>query len=117
MGKLKLILLFALVAVALTEEEEKYRGPSEEDVIVLDADTLEPTIYESEDTWLLMLHAPWCGHCKTLRPEWAKLATNMKGIAKVAKVDSSIHRKFDQVYGLKGYPHIVLVPAGKKSIK
>ena len=108
------ILLLALVlfATVQAEEEDKYRGPSEEDVIVLDADTLEPTIYESEETWLLMLYAPWCGHCKTLRPEWAKLATNMKGVAKVAKVDASIHRKFDQVYGLKGYPHIVLIPAG-----
>jgi hypothetical protein len=37
----------------------------------------------------------------------------MKGIAKVAKIDASIHRKFDQVYGLKGYPHVVLIPAGK----
>ena len=106
-------LLLVLVLFALVHaEEDKYRGPSEEDVIVLDADTLEPTIYESEDTWLLMLYAPWCGHCKTLRPEWAKLATKMKGVAKVAKVDASVHRKFDQVYNLKGYPHIVLIPAG-----
>ena len=40
MGKLKLLLLLALVATVMAEEEEKYRGPSEEDVIVLDADTL-----------------------------------------------------------------------------
>jgi len=36
----------------------------------------------------------------------------MKGIAKVAKLDASIHRKFDSVYGLKGYPQVVLIPAG-----
>lgn len=109
------VLAFAtllLVVSCAEEKEEKYRGPSEEDVIVLDADTLEPTIYESEETWLLELYAPWCGHCKTLRPEWAKLATKLKGIAKVAKVDASIHRKFDSVYALKGYPHVVLIPAG-----
>ena len=113
MNKLALVLVLGLLVSSLAEEEDKYRGPSEQDVVVLDADTLEPTIYESEDTWLLMLHAPWCGHCKTLRPEWAKLATRMKGRAKVAKVDASIHRKFDSVYGLKGYPHVVLIPAGK----
>lgn len=104
--------LLLLLAVAVCAEEDKYRGPSEEDVIVLDADNLESTIYESEDTWLLELYAPWCGHCKTLRPEWAKLATKLKGVAKVAKIDASIHRKFDSVYGLKGYPHVVLIPAG-----
>lgn len=37
----------------------------------------------------------------------------MKGVAKVAKIDASIHRKFDQVYGLKGYPQVVMIPAGK----
>jgi len=47
-------LLALLMATRCGEEkEEKYRGPSEEDVIVLDADNLESTIYESEDTWLL----------------------------------------------------------------
>jgi protein disulfide-isomerase A6 len=110
-----LLLLVALIAVAVAEED-KYRGPSEEDVVVLDADNLESTIYESDETWLLELYAPWCGHCKTLRPEWAKLATKMKGIAKVAKIDASVHRKFDSVYGLKGYPHVVLIPAGSVSI-
>jgi protein disulfide-isomerase-like protein len=115
MNTLKTLLVVALVVSCLAADEEKYRGPSEEDVIVLDADTLEPTIYESEDAWLLELYAPWCGHCKTLRPEWAKLATRLKGNVKVAKIDASIHRKFDQVYGLKGYPHVVMIPAGNSS--
>ena len=44
MNKLALTLL-VLLSVAAFAEEDKYRGPSEEDVIVLDADTLEPTIY------------------------------------------------------------------------
>lgn len=38
----------------------------------------------------------------------------MKGIAKVAKIDASVNRQFDQTYGLKGYPHVVLIPAGIK---
>lgn len=111
------LLLSILLLATVCAEEDNYRGPSEEDVIVLDADTLEPTIYDSEDTWLLELYAPWCGHCKSLRPEWAKLATRMKGVAKVAKIDASIHRKFDSVYGLKGYPQIVLIPGGRRLLR
>ena len=42
------LLLVVLLLAAVVAEEDKYRGPSEEDVVVLDADTLEPTIYESE---------------------------------------------------------------------
>jgi hypothetical protein len=36
-----------------------------------------------------------CSHCKTLRHEWAKLATKLKGVAKVAKLDASVNRQFD----------------------
>lgn len=28
-----------------------------------------------------------------------------------------MNRQFDQTYDLKGYPHIVLIPAGTKDIK
>ena len=35
-------------------------------------------------------------------------------MAKVAKIDASVNRQFDKTYGLKGYPHIVLIPAGPK---
>jgi hypothetical protein len=42
------VILIALVVLAQAAEEDKYRGPSEEDVVVLDADNLESTIYESD---------------------------------------------------------------------
>lgn len=51
-----------VLLVVLAADEEVYTGPSEEDVIVLDKDNLESTIYESEDTWLLDLYAPWVVH-------------------------------------------------------
>jgi protein disulfide-isomerase A6 len=113
--KLVSLLLLLILGVAVAHsEEDVYNGPSEEDVIVLDKDNLEDTIFSSEDTWMLELYAPWCGHCKSLRPEWAKLATNLKGIAKVAKIDASVNRQFDQTFGLKGYPTIVMIPGGAK---
>ena len=107
-----LLLLLVIVSTMEKKDEDVYTGPSEEDVVVLDKDTLEATIYSSEDAWLLELYAPWCGHCKTLRPEWAKLATLLKGEIKVAKIDASVNRQFDKTYDLKGYPHVVMIPAG-----
>lgn len=50
--KAVLFLAFVLL-VAQAADDEVYNGPSEEDVIVLDKDNLESTIYTSEDTWLL----------------------------------------------------------------
>lgn len=51
--------MLVVLVLALGADDEVYTGPSEEDVIVLDKDNLESNIFESEDTWLLDLYAPW----------------------------------------------------------
>lgn len=62
--------------------------------------------------------APWCGHCKTLAPIYAKLAKRF------AKVDSIVIAKMDGTENesehvtVQGYPTLVFFPAdkSKKSI-
>jgi thioredoxin-like negative regulator of GroEL len=63
---------------------------------------------------MIDFYAPWCGHCMKMTSEWNKFATQMKGSVHVAKIDASEHSKFNDAYGLKGFPHIVFLPAGKK---
>ena len=58
-------------------------------MIVLTDDSFEQNVYGDETPWFVEFYAPWCGHCKTLVPEWAELATNLKGEVKVAKVDAT----------------------------
>jgi protein disulfide-isomerase A6 len=63
---------------------------------------------------MIDFYAPWCGHCIKMSKDWDKFATKMKGSVNVAKIDASEHSKFNDFYGLKGFPHIVFLPAGKK---
>lgn len=114
----KALLVILLLSIVFCAEEE-YNGPSEEDVIILDKDNLKEEIFESgtEDAWFIDMHAPWCDHCKKLRPQWAQLATRLKGKVKVASLDASQNRQFDQMFDLKGYPTVVFVPPGLKSQK
>eukprot|EP01063_Lacrimia_lanifica_P037087 TRINITY_DN751_c0_g2_i1.p1 TRINITY_DN751_c0_g2~~TRINITY_DN751_c0_g2_i1.p1 ORF type:complete len:248 (+),score=145.01 TRINITY_DN751_c0_g2_i1:67-810(+) len=55
---------------------------------------------------MMLLYAPWCGHCKAIHPDWEKLAKAMDGIVKVVAVDCDKHKDVAQQYGVKGFPTI-----------
>ena len=87
-------------------------------------DNLEETILNSKEAWFVEFYAPWCGHwyflnsyhnSKKLAPEWAKLATSLKGEVKVAKIDASVEgSKAKAKYKVEGFPTIRFFGAGEK---
>ena len=56
---------------------------------------------------LVAFVAPWCGHCKSLKPEFAKLAATFLQEDKVvvAQVDATAN-EIGGDYGVKGFPTI-----------
>jgi len=86
-----------------------------DEVIELTESNFEKLVLQSDDLWLVEFFAPWCGHCKTLAPEWAKAAGQLKGEAKLGAVDATVHASLASRYGVQGYPTIKVFPSGKKS--
>jgi protein disulfide-isomerase A6 len=61
-------------------------------------------------------YAPWCGHCKNLKPAWETAAKSLAGIAKVAAVncDEEMNKPLCGQMGVQGFPTLKIVRPGKK---
>jgi protein disulfide-isomerase-like protein len=72
-------------------------------VVILDPTNFDAEV-SSDAITLVEFFAPWCGHCKTLAPNFARAATELKGVAKLASVDCTVHKDLCSRYGVQGFP-------------
>lgn len=60
----------------------------------------------SSDT-VVIFFAPWCGHCKSAKPEFEKAVKH--GGGKVVMIDATLpeNKKLTETYGVSGFPTIM----------
>ncbi|KAK5650473.1 hypothetical protein RI129_001502 [Pyrocoelia pectoralis] len=78
------------------------------EVVHLTTSSFDPVIKE-EASLLIMFYAPWCGHCKRMKPEYEKAAALMKseGIpGMLAAVDATKEQAVSAKFSIKGYPTV-----------
>ncbi|GET93807.1 protein disulfide isomerase [Leishmania tarentolae] len=68
----------------------------------------------SGDLTLVKFYAPWCGHCKTLAPEFEKAADALAGVATLAEVDCTKEEDLSSKYEIKGFPTLYIFRNGEK---
>lgn len=94
---------------AVTEKEAESSWADEEsEVVHLSEETFDSFLSEHSSV-LVMFYAPWCGHCKAMKPHYTEAAQRMKeeGIEGfLAAVDATQHRSLAEQYGVKGFPTI-----------
>ncbi|XP_072313078.1 protein disulfide-isomerase A6 [Eucyclogobius newberryi] len=104
--------LFGLLGCSLVLSVQGLYSSSD-DVVELTPANFNREVLQSDGLWLVEFYAPWCGHCKSLTPEWKKAATVLKGVVNVGAVDADQHKSLGGQYGIRGFPTIKVFGANK----
>jgi len=85
----------------------------EEATLNLSSANFQETITNNQFV-LAMFYAPWCGHCKTLKPLFEEAALKTKGKYVLAKIDCTVESELCQEHGVRGYPTVAFFKDGNK---
>ncbi|KAJ8917992.1 hypothetical protein NQ315_011445 [Exocentrus adspersus] len=89
---------------------------TDSEVVHLTSSSFDPVIKE-EASVLVMFYAPWCGHCKKMKPEYEAAAAQMKteGIqGMLAAIDATKEQSLAARYSVKGYPTVMYFSYGEQ---
>jgi len=70
-----------------------------------------------KETVLIMFYAPWCGHCKAMKSDYALAAKQLteEGVSHVlAAVDATVEKELASKFNIRGYPTLKYFSKGKE---
>ncbi|KAM5432856.1 putative protein disulfide-isomerase [Microsporum canis] len=113
---LKSSLAALLVTLALETVPASGLYTKKSPVLQVDATNYEHLISRSNHASIVEFYAPWCGHCRNLKPAYEKAAKKLEGLANVAAVDcdDDKNKAFCGQMGVKGFPTLKIVVPSQK---
>ena len=104
----KIILIISLICLSSQFFEK------DSSVIQLTKSNFVKKVIKSNNFWLILFYAPWCGHCKEFHPEFEKLAKITKGLFKLGAVNCENDRDLAQRYKVDGFPTVIFFGDNKE---
>ncbi|XP_050500760.1 protein disulfide-isomerase A6 homolog [Diabrotica virgifera virgifera] len=79
-----------------------------EHVITLTDKNFNDLVKYSDDAWMVLFFAPWCGHCQNLEPHWNAAARQLSGKVKFGAYDCTVYSTRSKEYKIQSYPTVKL---------
>jgi len=86
-------------------------------VVDLDESNFDEIVGDPSKHVMVEFYAPWCGHCKKLKPTYEKVAKDFhkeKNII-IARVDATANDNLNTRYRIGGYPTVYFFEANKRN--
>ena len=106
-------------------EEALPQAPPEDDdegfensavIEATDEDDFKTKVIESGKDTMIEFYAPWCGHCKSLKPEYKQAANELISLgvdtAQLVAIDATQSNELASKYDVQGYPTLIFAPGG-----
>lgn len=90
-----------------------YEGNS--NIVNLDPINFNEQVLDSDKIWVVEFYAPWCPYCQNYVKEYEKVASALKGIAKVGCVDTEEHHSLSKKYSIKILPTVLIFSKDKSN--
>jgi len=103
---------------SVQEQWAEYPGSSS--IIHIDSSAAMVAVANAYPSLLVMFYAPWCGHCQSMKPAYAKAAERVasEGLGgKLAAVDATAARDVANSFQIRGYPTLKYFQDGKDAFE
>ncbi|KAI0058205.1 protein disulfide isomerase [Artomyces pyxidatus] len=100
-----------------TGVKSNIKPPPPPATLILDSHTFDEVVFNKDHDTLVTFTAPWCGHCKNLKPKYEEVAKTFASepncVVANIDADAEANRPIATRYEIKSFPTIKFFPKGK----
>ena len=87
-------------------------GYSDGDIIDLNDNNFDEVVIGSNQVWFIEFVAPWCYHCKLMKPALQAASRDLDGKVRFASVNADKNRDLARRFNIKALPTIIYFKGG-----